>query len=1060
MSEITAWFAKLPRNAQASVQRLTFYGWLRLILIVSVYIFLIRPFLMKMAEKSQTAAYEKAAKTSAASPNVLRGHAKGQEAEDTETSETSGWSSGPEARKRQKPVVDEEIERELMQDDQDAEDADVEFLKKYYDEHEYKMSRPQDIYFDYSTRQQHLRDRSRAPSRRPKRRWPPLPKAEDEAIALAQEFKPGPPDAGGREARLRGALDQQPIILDTDPQLLPARPSPSPRPSREKEIKHRYSSRREASTSSDESSGPETPVDSDSEDESRNRDRRYVFIPQDGVEIPLTYDEPRTPIHGKTPQHRARLKPERGRVPVPKLDTNLPRAKSTHDVPLRLERERSPYRSMPKHRETPVQGEFLLSPEAMTPKPRYHENGSHQTTQPERTPMTPTHNLEERRRDSPQKPTRPSMPRQRSAMAYPGEGAAAMLSPAHNALRQENITTVRREGQQTEHRTPTSPRRSSALPSPTASSRMMPPNGHVRQSSVPPPKAQPVPTDKSKAPSVSLSGFPGQQSLNAMLANPLLEQRRASPRNSPSSSPLSSPPRTPPTESSNRKFGYMESTRTNGPTSSPNSPLQPPPGRYSDHIIETRPDQRHVRPAIRSRQTSPLPPVAAGHLVANQAPRIDIRSPSPAVRDLSASCNDGRERSRSQHPASPSDGPTPHKQTQTLRPGNLEHRRRSSSAVDTRPRLTIDSSRAQEVIDVAKPRHLNLKSPTATRAASVGAPPATLPPCPRSVPVGGYNDWYILHDYPEFKICPSCRKAVSEAGYGRHLTAAITNNPERHVRCSFSIPWIRMAYLLMIKKRRSDVNLLYDMADVVRETDPCPGKRPSTRQWYRIDDIDSSDRSVPGFYACPYCVRSLETIFPVLKDVFHKTRANSRHSLDQKTCSLRSDSSRFATYVDLLEDTANQANEYRRAPNTYRFVELAKTMGAIPPCARDAMLRGKTWHIIPKLPEFTVCPECYEDIVWPAVLQGLPLASHFTKTPQAIGKSQGVVSCQMYSTRMRKVFKESCEDDDFDYLRKVALKRYRVERELQAKIVEAQQLPRAEREEVMEEIVDEWTDWD
>ncbi|KAL9018677.1 MAG: hypothetical protein Q9180_008715 [Flavoplaca navasiana] len=135
MSEITAWFAKLPRNAQASVQRLTFYGWLRLILIVSVYIFLIRPFLMKLAEKSQTAAYEKAAKTSAAGPNVLRGHAKAREdeaaAEDTETSETSGRSWGPEARKRQTPVVDEEIERELMQDDQDAEDADVEFLKKY-----------------------------------------------------------------------------------------------------------------------------------------------------------------------------------------------------------------------------------------------------------------------------------------------------------------------------------------------------------------------------------------------------------------------------------------------------------------------------------------------------------------------------------------------------------------------------------------------------------------------------------------------------------------------------------------------------------------------------------------------------------------------------------------------------------------------------------------------------------------------------------------------------------------------------------------------------------------
>ncbi|KAL8670049.1 MAG: hypothetical protein Q9168_005395 [Polycauliona sp. 1 TL-2023] len=927
------------------------------------------------------------------------------------------------------------------------------------------MSRPQDVYFDYNARQQYLRDRSRAPSRRPKRRWPPLPRAEDEIIALAQEFKPGPPDVGGKEARSRGALDQQPIILDADPHALPPRPPPSSRPSREKEHRQRYNARREASTSSDESSGPETPVDSDSEEETRNRDQRYIFIPQEGVEIPLTYDEPRTPIHGKPPQHRARVNPERGRVPVPKLDTDLPRAKSSHDAPVRLERERSPYRSVPKQRETPVHGDFLLSPEAMTPKPKFHDTHSHHTSQSQRIPMTAIHNLEERRQDSPQMVTRPSMPRQRSAMAYPGEGAAAMLSPTHNALRQDNATFPSRENQRLEPQTPISPRRSSALPSPTLSSQTLPHHAHVRQSSVPPPRALPASTDKTRAPAAPLSGFPGQQSLNAMLASPFLERRRASPRNSPSSSPLSSPPRTPPTETSNRKFGYIDSTKTSGPTSKPDSPLHPSQDKYPEHLQEVNPDQRRVRPTIRSRQTSPLPPsLPTGRLEANPAPRIDIRSPSPAVRNRSSSHSDGNERLRSQRPAPAMESSSNRVQTETLRPSNLEHRRRSSSAVDTRPSLTIDSSRAQEVLETAKPRHLSLKSPTATRAASVGAPPATLPPCPRSVPVGGHNDWYMLYDYPEFKICPSCRKAVSEAGYGRHLTAAFTNNPERPVRCTFSIPWIRMAYLLMIKKRRSDVNLLYDMADVARETDPCPGKRPSTRNWYRIYDVDS-DRSVPGFYACPYCVRSLETIFPVLKDVFHKTRANSRHSLDPNTCSLRSDSSRFATYVDLLEDTANQANEYRRAPNTYRFVELAKTMGAIPPCSRDAMLRSKTWHFIPQLPEFTACPECYEEIIYPAILSGLPLATQFTKTPSQVttGKATqaGLVSCQLYSRRMRTVFKDACEDDDFDYLRRVSVKRYRVERELQGRIVEAQaMMGSGEREEVMEEIVDEWADWD
>ncbi|KAL8945812.1 MAG: hypothetical protein Q9183_008001, partial [Haloplaca sp. 2 TL-2023] len=192
----------------------------------------------------------------------------------------------------------------------------------------------------------------------------------------------------------------------------------------------------------------------------------------------------------------------------------------------------------------------------------------------------------------------------------------------------------------------------------------------------------------------------------------------------------------------------------------------------------------------------------------------------------------------------------------------------------------------------------------------------------------------------------------------------------------------------MLKKRKSDIDLLYDMADIADDTPPCTGKRPASRQWYRIADIDS-DRNVAGFYACPYCVQSLEAIFPVLKGVFHKSRNSHRHSTDERICSLRSDSSRFATYVDLLEDTAAQAVEYRRPPNTYRFVELARSMTQIPGCKRDDMLRDATWHIIPKLPEFTICGECYEDVVWPAVLQGSTLAARVGRKPERVTKGEG-----------------------------------------------------------------------
>ncbi|KAL9009892.1 MAG: hypothetical protein Q9173_005121 [Seirophora scorigena] len=713
-------------------------------------------------------------------------------------------------------------------------------LHSYYESHAIKMSRPQDIYFDYNARQQHLRERARASSRRPRNRWPPLPYAEEELVSLSHELRPDPPDAGGKVARSRGSLDQQPIILEVNP------PASEHHPHRWRETgsQDRNRSPSNDDTSSDESSGPETPTDPGSGDEERNRDRRYVFIPQEGVEIPLTYDEPRTPILAKRSESQARVRSDRGRGNVPKLDTDISRAKPSHDVPVRLERERSPYRSTPRTKETRFSGEYLLSPEAMSPRMRHPEPPSGPIGPPKRASSITPENMAQHKDHGPPRALRPSMIRHASAMAYSRESGTATRSPTYHGLKE----------------------------------------------------------------------------------------------------PL---------------YDAVAPARCNS----------------------SRPDA--VLPDSRHRSSAFLQGLA------------------------------------SEHPTG--EGRTP------------------------------------ELPSASQARHLSLVSPTATRAASVGAPPATLPPCPRSIPVGGHNDWYSLHSYPSFKICPTCREAIGNAGYGRHLVAAFSKSPERPVRCAFSIPWVRMAYLLMVKKRRSDMSLLYDMADVAEDAAPCPGKRAAAREWYRIHDIDS-DRKVPGFYACPYCIQNLEAIFPTLEGIFQKSR--SHQSVEERTCSLGFDSSRFATYVDLLEDTANQAKEYRRAPNMYRFVELAKKMEAIPPCSRDDMLRGKTWHVIPKLPEFTACSDCYEEVVWPAVLQGLPLAKQFTRYPQTVEKAQVGVSCQMYSSRMRKVFLEACSDDDFDYLSRVALKRYRIERDLQRRITEAQRLPRAQREMAMEDIVDEWQDWD
>ncbi|KAL8750083.1 MAG: hypothetical protein Q9184_006553 [Pyrenodesmia sp. 2 TL-2023] len=131
-SSITAWFAKLPRNTTDSIQRLTPYGWLRLILVVALYL-LIRPYLMRLAVRGQNRAHDQVLN--------MRGPPGEEEVvrEDEETGggRSSGRDEGSSREntigrrgkgKRAVGVEEEELAKGVAMEDVDE---DVEFLKRY-----------------------------------------------------------------------------------------------------------------------------------------------------------------------------------------------------------------------------------------------------------------------------------------------------------------------------------------------------------------------------------------------------------------------------------------------------------------------------------------------------------------------------------------------------------------------------------------------------------------------------------------------------------------------------------------------------------------------------------------------------------------------------------------------------------------------------------------------------------------------------------------------------------------------------------------------------------------
>ncbi|PMD49147.1 uncharacterized protein K444DRAFT_649082 [Hyaloscypha bicolor E] len=334
---------------------------------------------------------------------------------------------------------------------------------------------------------------------------------------------------------------------------------------------------------------------------------------------------------------------------------------------------------------------------------------------------------------------------------------------------------------------------------------------------------------------------------------------------------------------------------------------------------------------------------------------------------------------------------------------------------------------------------------------------APLPSCPRIAPSQGRTDWLTLPHCPRFDICPSCFNSIIAPTEFRHLfIPSPRRSPDTEVLCDFgSSPWYRIAWLLTLKEKRRDLKLFYGLADIATKVQPCLGKHEAVRQWHSI--IDPKTRApVPGFSVCYSCVKSVETLLPALRKIFVQVDSH-RSTTGPRVCSLRFDSKRFIEYFDALETTADRADYDDRDPDMRDVASLARRMASMPECQHDKELIDRKWHIITQLPEFTVCEECFDDVVEPELEERKAIPLLFKQTLQRIPKA----SCQLYSTKMRGIFRLAVDSDDYKLLAAKARERKTLELAYKANVAELRRSrggPIIENE--MRRIAEEWKKWE
>lgn len=333
----------------------------------------------------------------------------------------------------------------------------------------------------------------------------------------------------------------------------------------------------------------------------------------------------------------------------------------------------------------------------------------------------------------------------------------------------------------------------------------------------------------------------------------------------------------------------------------------------------------------------------------------------------------------------------------------------------------------------------------------------SLPECPRQKPVAGKVDWLTL-PHTNFNICPTCYDSVFSSTEYRTFFKPMLRPSDEPISCDFGVsPWYRIAWLLTVKDKIPDLRLLQQIATIgaTSKREPCPGDQKATRTWLTVKDPHTR-QPVTDFAVCYQCARSVELLLPNLTGVFVPIDARA----SQDVCALHFTPERqeFVLFFDALETTSDKALAAKQPPNVDDLARELWHLSVGSKCREDSPVIDGYWHTMQFLPQFTVCSNCFGNVVKPKLGDGNVIARNFYMKAQRLPTA----TCQLYSTRMREIFKRSCRRNDPKYLEEKVVQRRRIEKDIYEKLVK---LDRANvstswKEEQVEKLVEEWKRWE
>ncbi|KAJ1556196.1 hypothetical protein HK405_005346 [Cladochytrium tenue] len=327
---------------------------------------------------------------------------------------------------------------------------------------------------------------------------------------------------------------------------------------------------------------------------------------------------------------------------------------------------------------------------------------------------------------------------------------------------------------------------------------------------------------------------------------------------------------------------------------------------------------------------------------------------------------------------------------------------------------------------------------TSTPASAAGyrlAPLLNLPPCPASqLAKYAATGWHrpTGSSGGGFLVCPVCFEASLSHTALAALFASAGTNPSGGVafRCSFSLPWVRVAWAWVLRRNLPDVALLIRAAAVSSEDGLCPNhkvtdrvsKPTAVRTWFTVRN-PVNGRLMVAWTICSHCCAAIETILPPFRE--HKLIVPAALEPCEASCDLVPGSNRMFQYANKMMDFAEESIRTSMA-DLKPFAKYIEDFAAVPLCPRGTLTSGPCYMFL--VLDLAVCEECYKEVVMNRRLRSV------------VTQDKAFVlnwTCQLYSPRSRRLWAqcESVSDpDSWHTFRQWVIKRADKEREMRLRV--------------------------